>query len=375
MGVNITREGPNKWLLDVRVKRSGQEIRKRETFFGPRAQAEERYFDLKRELKGRSTGSDPILKVETLGDALALYADRKITIPDKEIGRFQRISTDLGGVYIRDLPEKLDKYLKIARQYPSPRTNRILSNGSLNKFLILIKAAMNLAVRMERLDRNPITNARFPRFKEIPRDKVLTEQEMARLFQVIQAEAPQIGPIVRFAIQVPCRKSELLRMRREDLDLFHNAIRVRNGTTKNNEGCWKPIPPDMVGYFRSIPTQSAWLFYRIEKGEFLSLGDFKKSWDKCKRMAGIFDFRFHDTRHISATNLLDNGTPEQVVMTVAGWKTNMLKTYYHRSGKRSLSLVHFSPGSGHLVDSHRVEAAGNGVIPLDFGTSGAERTV
>ena len=70
---------------------------------------------------------------------------------------------------------------------------------------------------------------------------------------------------------------------------------------------------------------------------------FKKAWAKCLRLAGISDFRFHDTRHISATNLVDNGTPERVVMAVAGWRTNMLSTYYHRAGKNSRALVTFAP--------------------------------
>jgi integrase len=97
----------------------------------------------------------------------------------------------------------------------------------------------------------------------------------------------------------------------------------------------------MMDYFRAIPLQSPWLFYREEKGEYLPLGDFRKAWKRCLKLAGISDFRVHDTRHISASRLLDNGTPEQVVMQVAGWNSNMLKTYYHRAGIKALDLVRF----------------------------------
>ena len=45
---------------------------------------------------------------------------------------------------------------------------------------------------------------------------------------------------------------------------------------------------------------------------------------------------------MAATALIDNGTPEQVVMTVANWKTNMLRTYYHREPKSALNLVRFN---------------------------------
>lgn len=356
MGFNIVKEGPNKWLLDIRIKKDGREIRKRETFAGTKVQAEERFLELKKELREEPAWSDSTIRVLTFGDALTLYKNRKLVIASKEKGRFERLMKDLGGVPIRDLPEKLEKYLSLIRQFPSPTTKRVLANGSINKLLILIKAALNLAVRMECLEKNPITNARFPNLKNIPRDKVLTDGEIGRLMEAIRNETPYLEAIVRFALQVPCRRSELVNMRREDLDLIHNAIRVRNGTTKNDEGCWKPIPPDLVPYFRTLPEQCAFLFYREEKGAYVPLGDFKKAWKTCLRLAGISDFRFHDTRHISATNLLDNGTPERVVMTVAGWKTNMLSTYYHRAGKRSLALVNFAPGSGHLVDTFRADA-------------------
>lgn len=372
MGVNITNEGNNRWLLDVRIRKQGKEIRKRETFFGPRAKAEERFFELKRAVReGKDHGDpQPVPAVETFAQVLDLYAEIRGPIPPKEIGRFKNLKADLGSILIAEMPAKLEAYLKLLRQRRSEKTKRFLTNGSINKLLILTKAAFNLAVDRELLEKNPITNARFPRFKEIPRDKVLTEAEERRLFHVIAQEAPHLEAIVRFATLVPCRKSELVRMRKEDLDLRTLTIRVRNGTTKNDQGCWKPIPPDMESYFRSLPAQCPYLFYRVEKGMFKPLGDFKKAWARCKQLAGITDFRFHDTRHISATNLVDNGTPEQVVMAVAGWKTNMLRTYYHRAGKKSLALVRFAPGSGHSVDTFGVVDARNAPFPKENGTFG-----
>lgn len=74
---------------------------------------------------------------------------------------------------------------------------------------------------------------------------------------------------------------------------------------------------------------------------FVGLGNFFRAWNTVRRKANLSHIHFHDTRHVSATDLIDNGTPEQVVMTVAGWKTNMLKTYYHREPKRALELVRF----------------------------------
>jgi len=84
-------------------------------------------------------------------------------------------------------------------------------------------------------------------------------------------------------------------MRREDLDLINNCIRVRNGTTKNDQGIWKPIPNNLISYFRNIPPESEYLFYRyvIKHKEYMPLGDFKTSWKRVRKLAGISDFVFH----------------------------------------------------------------------------------
>jgi len=207
-----------------------------------------------------------------------------------------------------------------------------------------------MAVEAGFVAENPISKRRFPKFKEIPRDKVLTGEEEGRLLEIMAREAPHILPMVRFALQVPCRRSELVNMNRDDVNWFSNppSIRVRNGTTKSDQGMNKPIPPDLIGYFRSIPAGCPFLFYRMEKGVYKPLGDFKKAWTRCLHLAGIVGFRFHDTRHISASTMVDLGTPERVVMQIAGWLTPMLSDYYHRAGTNSLHLARFSSQRGTL---------------------------
>ena len=96
----------------------------------------------------------------------------------------------------------------------------------------------------------------------------------------------------------------------------------------------------MERYFRMHPPGCPWVFYRLgHYGEYLPLGNFRRAWGRALKLAGIKDFRFHDTRHISASNMVDSGTPERVVMQVAGWRENMLDRYYHRAGRDHFSLI------------------------------------
>jgi integrase len=341
MALNISKLGPNEWFLDVRYKKNGKQFRQRETFAGTKQAAEERYLDLKKGLRNEA-GSFRADAPTKFKDLLDLYKKRRLSLGSLDETRFIPLMRDLGETTLDAFPDTFERYLKVMKGMPAKTTGKPLSNGTHNRYLTMVKTCFKLALDLGVLEKNPMNKARFPMLKEVARDKSLSQIEVQRLLNTIATEAPHLEQMVRFALQVPCRRSELVNMRQEDLDLIHNAIRVRNGTTKSDRGCWKPIPPEMAPYFRSIPGECPWLFYRVDKGAYCHLGDFKKAWNRCLKLAGITDFRFHDTRHISATNLVDNGTPEQVVMSVAGWKTNMLRTYYSRGDKKALGLVRFT---------------------------------
>ena len=126
----------------------------------------------------------------------------------------------------------------------------------MNRLLEITKAAFNLGVALNLLKDNPITKIRFPKMKELPRDVIISDLDRQRLFNMIEKEAPHLLAIVRYALQVPCRKGELINMKKDDLDLVNNVIRVRAMNSKNDKGCWKPIPPDMVEYFRTLPAET-----------------------------------------------------------------------------------------------------------------------
>ncbi len=355
MGLNITKLAVNRYFLDVRVRRPGGQDRIRETFEGTKAEAEERYIALRKQLKESQSLR---CRFETFGDLLRYYREKRGPFSYKDNSALDLLNNDLGEVALPAFPARLDAYITHLRTHPSKRTRRPYSNGSINRTVAMIRAAFNAAVANELLDRNPITMARFPKLKEVPRDASLSSEAARLLLTTMEAHAPHLLPVTRFALQVPCRKSELVNMRREDLDLFNNAIRVRNGTTKNDAGIWKPIPPDMLTYFRTLPAVSPFLFFRRVGEAYHPIGDFKRAWKTCLRLAGIQGFRWHDTRAQAATDLIDNGTPERVVMQIAGWKTDMLgKRYYNRDGKKALGLAKFSPRVSTIGEYTQEESA------------------
>jgi integrase len=266
MGVNVKKVSPNKYFINVRVRRpTGGEDRIRETFAGTKVEAEARYSQLRKQLKDSRPTQ---VHFESFADLLRFYEEKRGGFSYKDKSALSILEKDLGNVPLAGFPARLEAYIAHQRKFPCKRTGKPYSNASINRNVAMIRAAFNSAVVMELLEKNPISVARFPKLKEVPRDAALSPEAIRSLLNVMEKHAPHLLPMTRFALQVPCRKSELVNMRREDLDLFNNAIRVRNGTTKNDLGIWKPIPPDMVHYFRNLPVECPYLFYRMESGAY-----------------------------------------------------------------------------------------------------------
>jgi integrase len=99
----------------------------------------------------------------------------------------------------------------------------------------------------------------------------------------------------------------------------------------------------MRDYFRSIPPESPWLFYRQDKsGNYLQLGSLQKPWTFCVKKAGLSNIRIHDLRHCAASDLYAAGNAERVIMDIAGWKTPMLSTYRHKDSLKSAQVIRFT---------------------------------
>lgn len=327
--MSIKRIDENRWKVVARVRRENRIIHRQITFQGSLEKAHERLNELKRAILMEQSSLK--LRVKTFSQALEYYRAHKNVYHSRFL--FDILNKDLGAIELNNIYEPFDKYIQKCRLDFSP--------ASCNRRREWVVAILNMSVRMGWIDKNPLRY--YPKLKEIPRDRVLSQEERKRFEGAIEVQAPFLLPVFQYALQVPCRRSELVNMKKADLDLINNTIRVRNGHTKNGAGIYKPIPPSLFTYFRCLPTGTDYLFYRIVKGKYVSLGSFQKAWNRCLKAAKMTDFRLHDTRHISATHLLNIGNPARTVMQVAGWKSDMLSVYYHRDSLQAVKDIKFEP--------------------------------
>lgn len=280
----------------------------------------------------------------TFSELIAAYKEKKGPMSPSHTAKINRLEKELGAAHLNGFADRFEAWLRLERQVSKNKDGAIVRRGSSpakgNRFIEIVRAAFNVGVAMGIIERNPITKERFPKQREVARDAEITPEQEEALLKVVDTERPHLSQIIRFALRVPARKSELVKLRVEDVDLFNMRIRIRNARSKTQRGTFKPIPPEMVEYFRTLPKDTEYVFFRRDKkGKALPLGDFKKAWQYCLKKAEISGMRFHDSRHISATRLIDNGTPAQAVQAIAGWSTDMLKVYYAREPGHALEQV------------------------------------
>jgi len=354
MGYRKLKSG--RWRVVARLWNSGKVLHKQSTIDGTRETAKALLEKLKDELRtGRPNSSLTLNAISTFQEILTLYIERRGGLSGPDVSRCETIRRDLGAIPINAFAERFDKYLKMMRVTPTAKTGRPPSNASINRIQEIVKAAFNLAVRLDAIPGNPITNVRFPKLAEKKRDRYLVEDERIRLFNSIREKAPYLEPFIRYSIMVPCRKSELTNLPREAYNAVTNTIYVPD--SKAGIPIYKPVPGEMKSYFRNIPADCPFLFYRQESGGYRPLGDFKKAWRTCLKAAGIVNCRVHDLRHCAASDLTIAGNSERAIMDIAGWKTPMLSTYWHKNSLRSAQMIRFP---GKCDSAVIVSAAGNG---------------
>ena len=182
---------------------------------------------------------------------------------------------------------------------------------------------------------NPVLNVRKPSAGE-GRNRRLFGDEEERLINSCNAHSnPFLGWIVRIALYTAMRRSEILNLAKQQINLSKRTVVLFD--TKNKET--RTVPLSNKAYEALIealnhpirPIDTNLLFY----GEPGKDGKRKpytinKVWAQALKRAGIDGLRFHDLRHEATSRFVEAGLSDQEVSTITGHKSmQMLKRYTH----------------------------------------------
>ena len=167
---------------------------------------------------------------------------------------------------------------------------------------------------------NPVKAIRLPAFPP-GRDRRL---ESGELEKILLHSTPTMSDIVLFAIETAMRRSEILSLTWNRVDLDRRIALLKD--TKAGGGRKVPLSPPALAILKERQKTSS----GPNRIFSLSADDVSHRFlDSCRK-AGISDLRFHDLRHEATSRLFEKGLSIPQVAAITGHKTlQMLHRYTH----------------------------------------------
>lgn len=214
---------------------------------------------------------------------------------------------------------------ELIARYVDARQQEGAKNATINRELAALKRMFRLGMQA-----TPAKVLRIPNFPHLQENNVrkgfLEDDKYRKLVEYC--------PELWFRSLVECgrtygwRISELVGMRVRQIDLAQRVIRLEPGTTKNREGR-EVVMTDAVFKLLSACIEGK----KADDAVFTrpsgkAVRDFRDTWAKACKHAGIPGLLFHDLRRTAARNLRRAGIPETIIMKIGGWRTRSVFERY-----------------------------------------------
>jgi integrase len=199
----------------------------------------------------------------------------------------------------------------------------------------LLRTIFATAVNDELIDSNP---ARIVGAGRANRRVVIRPATVPELGDLTAAMPERLRLMVTLASWCALRFGETVELRRGDIDLSAETIRIRRAAVRTRDGyvVSSPkssagsrdvaIPPHIIPAIEAHlaahvgPGRDALLF-PSEHGTHLQPGTFNRHWYRARNQAGRPDLRFHDLRHTGATMAAATGASLAELMSRLGHST------------------------------------------------------
>lgn len=171
---------------------------------------------------------------------------------------------------------------------------------------------------------NPVALVAKPKNPQ-GRSRILNDAETSALFEALGPAGRRsiwMLPLVKLALETAMRRSELLGLRWEHIDLQKRTIFLK--LTKNGSSRTVPLSTHAIQILKDMPRNIDGRVFPVTH-EVVS-----QAFSRARKKAGIKDVRFHDLRHMAITKLAEKLPNLIELSAVTGHKSlAMLKRYYH----------------------------------------------
>ncbi len=205
------------------------------------------------------------------------------------------------------------------------------SRSTVRSYLKLLSRAITVG-RKELgipLSHNPFELVEKPK-PNAARERTLEHHELKKLFKACSTCSlfHFLGVFAEVAYLTLCRRGELLRLKRGDVDFINRIAILRE--TKADKPRTIALAPRVIELLKALPRTVDGIFFPVR-----SISAFEKAFSRAVERAGITDFHMHDLRHCGAQHLIeDEGWNTIELMQQGGWTSgSMAKRYANISPK------------------------------------------
>jgi integrase len=224
----------------------------------------------------------------------------------------------------------------LVEQYQTERMQRGNKPATINRLVATLKHMFTKAVEWDMVEEQTLKRIRKAKLLEENnrRLRYLSKEECQALINTCDKH---LKPVVVCAVNTGMRKSEILSLRWDNVDLKHGFILLE--VTKNGERREIPINDTLRQTLLDLTRRLdvPFVFYDPATGK--PYKDVKRSFNTACRRAKIREFRFHDLRHTFASHLVMARQDLTTVKELLGHKTLTMTLRY-----------------AHLAPTHKVKA-------------------
>jgi integrase len=177
-----------------------------------------------------------------------------------------------------------------------------------NKTLKSIKTFLRWCVGRAVLDQSPAEGVPLPA-KEVARDRVLDDEELAGVILAARQIGGPYGGIVEFLALTGQRREEVARLQREELDLARRIWTIPKSRTKNAKAHVVHLSEQSLAILKRADRNSPLVFSRLGTKPFQEFSRAKRVLDQ---RSGVTGWRLHDLRRTCVSGMARLGVAPHV---------------------------------------------------------------